>query len=595
MSSPPLLAKFVKFYLLQCFPRVVPAISDLDVIQFYPSILGLELVCSIGSGSVTCPNNGSNMWFGSIQMQTPHDTLTITFSDQLGNVLEMSIELELDDASPECTFPGSEELGQHTFVVDSAYVEVVCSDTQTNPVWVGWVGENGISDYIESSGTEIRSFINLSGSDNWTFSALDVAGNQWAENFSFIEDQAPPEVICRPSRLGHYPDKIHSTGNESIQCVFTDQLSISFNYSFIRSGQVIGQGSGESKLLLAQIPPSSDGDDILLAISVSDALGNQKSVSFEISIDTTRPGAAISSFSNTNIILPNDLADILGQIEILTTDQNLDYMEATTNCGNKEAYLNSSSPINFLSVSDHIDGGCRVLSISVRAVDKAGNSRLFDRDLVVDRNSPEVEIGSSCYFQNQTNLISAPGCNLFFDILDDSGYNANITARIGGHTLGSESNSLDIPLSDFLESEVITPIRIEVVDVTGKETVLIKTIRISDSFSVGVDTGSCRQSGINCETDRVIVNSGEHSFSIDNLEWDNSVPIVQIIGSCRLPRDCHFENHHSALSIDTSDLGEGLHIMDVVSLDSLEGPPHWPLKCWLISFLPNWSLQLRPK
>ena len=96
-------------------------------------------------------------------------------------------------------------------------------------------------------------------------------------------------------------------------------------------------------------------------------------MSFEISIDTTRPGAAISSFSNTNIILPNDLADILGQIEIL------DGSKSGLHGGNNELRKQGSipklsSPINFLSVSDHIDGGCRVLSISVRAVDKAGNS-----------------------------------------------------------------------------------------------------------------------------------------------------------------------------------------------------------------------------
>ena len=589
---------FQNSILLNGTHAILPNLSTISVIQTYPGILGMELGCNVDSGMVNCPQNGSNRWTGSIEIDAAFSGLTLLFSDLIGNTREVTISLELDETPPECVFPESVVVGGSHFLIDISNTEIVCSDSQTSPEWAEWDEEGGSGHgFIEGDGGEIREFIDLSSGPKWTIVSEDVAGNEWMSNFTFFEDQIPPEVHCRPSRLDYFPTNIHSPGNESIHCSISDLIPISFNYTFTRLGGVIGQGQGITKTVVVGLPDVSDGDEILLKITVEDLLGNQNFVTFQIYIDDVSPNIFLTTYSESSRAMPEDTVDALGTIGISAPDDNLESIEVDFYCEEESGSVSFSQGFNLANVSEYIREGCEIISVSVEAIDRAGNSHRTERDFRIDWLPPEIEIGSSCYFDEQTEFhVMSGDCVLFIDISDDSMHNSSSWARVGNNTFEFGTPSFEIDLSEFVEMGINTSFRLEVADDSGKETVIERVLRMSDLSILNAYARYCNPAdGIYCEEDYVVISAGEHTITVVNPHAYNRVPMVQSIGTCRHPGECQFFSNGSFLSFNSSELEEGLHVIDVISLDVLGRISSLALEVWIDLSAPEWvSLDSSP-
>ncbi len=235
------------------------------------------------------------------------------------------------------------------------------------------VFHHGTSELNETSCTKQISWATSDGTYTIPVSIYDNAGNHKDVNITFTVDTTPPTLSITSPANNSY------TNQSSVTITWTgsDSLSGIAYYNISRDG-----GSWENlSTTTSKTYTLSDGSHTVTVIAVDNA-GNTKVSSITFTVDTTPPTLSITSPANNSYTNQPHIG-----VTWTGSDENLDYYNfSIDNGGWINAGTNTTLSVDFVYDGHH--------SISVLAVDKAGNTRKETLYITLDTTPPYIQVNN---------------------------------------------------------------------------------------------------------------------------------------------------------------------------------------------------------
>ncbi len=274
-----------------------------------------------------------------------------------------------------------------SFVVDTTPPEVSIESPSdgvflaTGSVVVQWSGSDNIAlDHYEiridggewqDVGASNTYTVSLAdGSHTVEVKAVDKAGNEATDAVVFTVDTTPPEVAILSPSSGEF------VGTSAVQVVWecTEEHLDHFEVS-VDGGAWQDIGVATSTTLSLTEGPHT------VAVKAIDKAGNEATASVAFVVDTTAPTVSITSPEQGSYLAQSQV-----QVTWTYEEEHLDHFEVSVDGGAWQDVGTATSTTLTLDDGSH--------SVTVRAIDKAGNEATASVAFVVDTTEPVISISS---------------------------------------------------------------------------------------------------------------------------------------------------------------------------------------------------------
>ncbi|MCA9675305.1 MAG: Ig-like domain repeat protein, partial [Myxococcales bacterium] len=321
----------------------VIAISGVDANGFYDASVTITFTqTETNPSTLTAKLDGNPFASGQSVLASGAHTLIVTALDLAGNTASLTRTFTIDTAAPQITIVG---------VTQGAYYNnnrtITFSQTDANP--------GALTAELDGSAFASGASVGAEGVHTLVVTATDLAGNQASASRTFTIDKTAPVITVNGvTPNGFYGASVTITFSQAD--TNPDTLTATLDAAAFTSGQSV----------------FSEGAHTLV-VTATDRAGNTSTVNRTFTVDTTAPVVTI------NGVTQGAYYNVGKTITFTQADANPDALSATLD------------GLPFVSGSTVSVEGPH--TVTVTAVDRAGNQTVASRSFTIDTISPVLSIG----------------------------------------------------------------------------------------------------------------------------------------------------------------------------------------------------------
>ena len=501
------------------------------------------------------------------------ETLTATATDTVGNERMVSHTFTVDTIVPTITIDAiandniinsNEVTTTITGTVDTgSTVELILGNTAR----AATVSGNIWSYTLTQADTEGMG----QGAETITATATDTVGNIQQASHTFTVDTVPPTRIIIDIALDNIINSNEATATITgmVEAGSTVRLGIA---GTARTATVSGT-SWSYSLTSADIDNMGQGAETI-TITAIDTAGNERTVSRDITVDTVLPTITIDGIASDNIINSNEVTtSITGTVEAGSS--------VSLNLGGQDrsATVTGDSWTYTLTATDITNMGQGAETITITAIDTAGNERTASHEFTVDTVLPAITIDGIA----SDNIISTSELSA---ALITGTVEAGSTVEL---TFGNTARSAMATVIDSTWSYTLTPTDISNIISQGLEVISASPTDISNMYQgtgrvtvTATDTaGNTQQAILKFTVDTLpptiaidpitldnIINSNEVTTSITGTVEAGSSVSLNLGGQDRSATVTGDSWTYTLTATDITNMGQGAETLTATATDT---------------------------
>ena len=441
----------------------------------------LTLYCPV-SQSFSCSNSGNqNVFLLQVSSNNTIEEITLGFTDNLGNSLNLTLYFSADITEPSC-IDGQNVISNSTALILPSLRSstFICTDDNSEISSAVWNDSGTLTSWTFSQNQTwiapppTSSPISIIITDN--------VGNVFTKTFQVNFDDSPPELLLSASDNSiSFDEKMTRSDSEftiscqddsGLDCIINVTISDVADNSILLVQSFYNQGT-------INLPMPELDSTIRLEIEYIDAVGNIKTMSEIFEIDDYSPEIVAEVYSQiTGELLPDGVISIDGQIVL----QNYSNSDVNVSLSSNYHLNCSSNPVNYSgSVKQYFNLGdynlmsCNEFTLSMIISDHVGNTVGINETFFIDHLVPTViySVDPTCSWNTGSHYDMQSTCLVNITIVDDLGDLLSPAFTLTIFENGEEVDvkyivdSMDFNLSLYKNSSI--SITVSGSDQTGKE------------------------------------------------------------------------------------------------------------------------------